>query len=174
MHTVVSGPFRLKFVVISVSLSTFFEYHYRDTAGTVGQALIKAGQFHVLLGSRRGRVLHGSNWDPTMFRPGWRVVNSVYVVKDEAKCLKCHVAMIVTAQGEFHCLTCKTYHRDYDTFSQASARLVPAVFPIGENGQSQKVPVNSAQASRSADRSQSADPTPSKKPTATSRRPSNG
>lgn len=80
----------------------FLEFHYRETTSTVAEALIKAGQFHLMLGSRRGKVLMESNWDSSVFKPGYRIVNSVYISRDEAKCLRCTEPMTVTPMGEFH------------------------------------------------------------------------
>ncbi|KAK5312276.1 hypothetical protein LTR70_008291 [Exophiala xenobiotica] len=75
-------------------LRKFLEVHYRQTNGKAGEALIRAGRFHLMLGSRRGRVIDAQEWAvPGRIRAGSRVINSVYVIKP-----------------------CQVYHRDYDTF----------------------------------------------------------
>lgn len=83
-------------------LKRFLEVHYENIGGKAGHALVKAGQFHVMLGSRRGKAIGRDEWQHHDFQPDWRLVNSVYVSKEEAKCPGCQVDMAVTAQGEFH------------------------------------------------------------------------
>ncbi|KAK5083219.1 hypothetical protein LTR24_007847 [Lithohypha guttulata] len=43
-------------------LRKFLEVHYRQTNGKAGEALIRAGRFHLMLGSRRGRVIDAQEW----------------------------------------------------------------------------------------------------------------
>lgn len=83
-------------------LKKFLEVHYQDTAGPVGAALVKVGQFHVMLGSRRGKVFGRTDWNRNLVKSGYRIVNSVYVNKEDAKCLTCATVMAVTGLGEFH------------------------------------------------------------------------
>ena len=101
----------------------FLEFHYRDNARATGQKLIKAGQFQLLLGSRRGQLLDHRNWKAEIFRPGHRLVNSVWVDREETKCLTCDAAMMVMTRGEFHCTACNSFYRDYHSSGQAMAAL---------------------------------------------------
>jgi len=80
----------------------FLEFHYRDAASTVGESLIKAGQFNLTLGSRRGPVVLPGDWNREIFKPGCRVVNAMYINKEDTTCLRCAAFMIVTSTGEFH------------------------------------------------------------------------
>jgi len=95
-------PFSLDMCMDYDLFKKFLEVHYQDTTGTAAGALVKTGQFHIMLGSRRGKILERSNWRCDLLKPGYRVVNSVYVNKEDATCLTCATVMTVTALGEFH------------------------------------------------------------------------
>lgn len=84
-------------------IKKFLECHYRDMTGTAGEVLVRAGRFHLLLGSRRGNIIQKADWLVTgRIKPGSRIVNSVYIDSDDMKCLQCQVEFIVSKTGEFH------------------------------------------------------------------------
>lgn len=86
-------------------LRHFLEAHYRQMSGKAGEALIKAGQFHLLLGSRRGVVIKDEEWStPGRIKRGSRIVNSVFLSVNDAKCLYCGNIFVVTQNGEFNWL----------------------------------------------------------------------
>lgn len=102
-------------------LTRFLEVHYRDTAGTTAGVLVTAGQFYLMLGSRRGRAFSRRDWRNLVLKPGYKLVNSVYISRDNMECLICHITMTVTPSlGEFHCPLCKAYHRDCDTINSSA------------------------------------------------------
>lgn len=83
-------------------LKSFLESHYRDTTASTGEALVKAGQFNLILGSRRGNILHPSKWRNNRLTPGSRIINSVYMKSNDGKCFLCQKTLIVSELGEFH------------------------------------------------------------------------
>lgn len=84
-------------------LRKFLEVHYQQTNGKSGEALIRAGRFHLMLGSRRGRVIDAQDWSvPGRIKAGSRIVNSVYLTLDDTRCLRCQSPFTVTGNGEFH------------------------------------------------------------------------
>lgn len=96
-------------------LTRFLEVHYRDTTGTTAGALVIAGQFYLMLGSRRGKTFTRRNWRDLVIKPSYKLVNSVYIRRDNAECPSCQVKMTITPLGEFHCPSCGVYHRDCET-----------------------------------------------------------
>lgn len=80
----------------------FLESHYRETTALTGEALVKAGQFNLILVSRRGNILHPSKWRTHRITPGSRVVNSVYMKSSDGKCFVCQKTFIVSELGEFY------------------------------------------------------------------------
>lgn len=84
-------------------LRKFLEVHYQQTNRKAGEALIRAGRFHLMLGSRRGRVINAQEWAvPGRIRAGSRIINSVYVMLNDTRCLHCQTDFTVTDNGEFH------------------------------------------------------------------------
>lgn len=84
-------------------LRHFLEAHYRQMSGKAGEALIKAGQFHLLLGSRRGIVIKAEDWStPGRIKSGSRIVNSVFLSVNDTRCLYCGNMFVVTQIGEFN------------------------------------------------------------------------
>ncbi|KAJ9662044.1 hypothetical protein H2198_001586 [Neophaeococcomyces mojaviensis] len=128
-------------------LKKFLEVHYQDTAGPVGAALVKVGQFHVMLGSRRGKVFGRTDWNRNLVKSGYRIVNSVYVNKEDAKCLTCATVMAVTGLGEFHCASCQAYYRDCDTFRPSITQhtRAPLISPLLARPQARQLPLRQAQ-----------------------------
>ena len=83
-------------------LKTFLAVHYRDTCGRIGETLVNGGQYNLTLGSRRGQVLHDFEWSRARLKPGFRIVNSVYLDTEDAKCLICESRLMINMMGEFH------------------------------------------------------------------------
>lgn len=97
-----SRPVAMDVCVDFSVLRQFLQAHYRQTSGTAGEALVKAGQFHLLLGSRRGRLIQAEEWStPGGIKKGSRIVNSVFVSINDSKCPACSTILIVTDRGEF-------------------------------------------------------------------------
>lgn len=82
-------------------LSSFLDMHYEETSGTTAGALVRAGRFHLMLESRYGMVVDSRHWLMQHFRPGSRIVNSVYVDREAALCLSCSTPLDVSAFGDF-------------------------------------------------------------------------
>lgn len=84
-------------------LRQFLQAHYQQTNGAAGEALIRAGQFHLMLGSRRGRLIEAEEWStPGQIKRGSRIVNSVFVSVNDTRCPRCSTMFSVTKNGEFH------------------------------------------------------------------------
>ena len=80
-------------------LKAFLELHYQ---GRPGEPLVKAGQFNMTWGSRRGLAIRSSDWATKgHIQAGSNVVMSIYVRSDDAKCIECQTALTVTQMGEF-------------------------------------------------------------------------
>jgi len=80
-------------------LRGFLKVHYR---GTAGEQLINAGQYHLMLGTRRGMVVNASNWKSASIKAGAHLVNPVYVKSENLKCLVCTGILEISKIGEFH------------------------------------------------------------------------
>lgn len=84
-------------------LREFLKAHYQKSTSVTGEALVKAGQFHMLLGSRRGNVIHAADWSVSgRIKAGSHVVNSLYIDSEDMKCLHCQQDFVVTERGELH------------------------------------------------------------------------
>lgn len=84
-------------------LKQFLEVHYKTCKSTAGEALIKAGRFHMTLGSRRGNLIGSTDWSISgRIQPGSRIVNCVFIDSEDMKCLHCQQALIISKIGELH------------------------------------------------------------------------
>jgi len=80
-------------------LKAFLEVHYQ---GRPGEPLVKAGQFNMTLGSRRGLAVSSSDWQTKgHIQAGSTLVMSIYLRTDDAKCMACRSALTITLMGEF-------------------------------------------------------------------------
>ncbi|KAK5948895.1 hypothetical protein OHC33_010146 [Knufia fluminis] len=99
-------------------LKAFLEVYYE---GRPGQKLVQEGQFNPTLGSRRGPAIRETDWiSGSGIKQGCRVVLSVYLRSQDAKCAICQSRMTVSKLGEFFCSTCGRYYRDCDTLGLAT------------------------------------------------------
>ena len=121
-------------------LKAFLEVHYR---GTTGEVFAKTGRFNLMLGSRRGLVIRGSDWSSRgCIKPRQRVVMSVYLSTDTPECTKCQSELIVSANGDFFCTLCQRYFRDCDSlkyFNQTVASPANYLHVPGPSQQSRKL-----------------------------------
>lgn len=117
---------------VCIDPSLFFEFlrvHYRDTNGYNARDLVNAGQHHLTIGSRRGTYVDPSNWQVMSLPAGTKLVNSVYLTRETADCIKCSKSMVVNEMGEFYCRRCKAVYRDRDTFVRNNFAPVQQVEP---------------------------------------------
>lgn len=81
-------------------LKAYLEFRHQ---GRPGETLVKAGQFNLMLGSRRGLAIRTSDWTKQgPIKPNSRVVMSVFITTDDARCTKCQKSLTISAMGEFH------------------------------------------------------------------------
>lgn len=78
---------------------SFLEVHYKKAGRKAGEILVKADQFHLMLGSRRGMLVDADNW---AIEPGSNIINSLYVTTEEQKCLLCKSNLVVSKTGDLH------------------------------------------------------------------------
>lgn len=86
------------------ALEGFLLRHYDQTSGSAAKYLMQHKQYHLMLGSRRGAVLQREEWASVtnIIKPGYKIVNAVYIKTMKTTCLSCGTPLIVSEMGEFH------------------------------------------------------------------------
>jgi hypothetical protein len=80
-------------------LQAFLRLRLSDTTA---EAFIEAGQFNLTLGQRYGRALSKTDWSVKgRIGSGQRVVMSVFLKREDAKCIECEEQLVMSESGQF-------------------------------------------------------------------------
>lgn len=70
--------------------------------GTTAEVFIKTDQFNLTLGQRYGRVISKTDWAVKgRVKPHQRVVMSVFIKRQDAKCVECQIKLSMSDSGQF-------------------------------------------------------------------------
>lgn len=71
--------------------------------GTTAEAFVEVGQFNLTIGQRHGPAVQQSDWSTKgRINHDQRLVMSVFIKKDDAKCLECRGPLIMEDSGRFN------------------------------------------------------------------------